>query len=486
MIEALTDILLRSNPSESIIFDSSLFWLLLVVFLPIYGVLYRRRSAMALFTVAFGCYLYYKTSGAAVLLLLGRAAVDYVLSKMLERQQSRTLRRFTLIFSLLLSIGALAYFKYAGFATTIFNDLTGSNFQMSSLMVPIGISFYTFRSISYMVEVYRRTLAVPKNPVDYLFYLSFFPALVAGPIVRPEAFFMQIRSTCRVGEQEIYSGLWIVMRGAFKKFVVADYLAQFNDVVFANPMGYDGVECLLAAFGYGVQIYFDFSGYSDMAIGLSRSMGFDLGENFHAPYKSRNLSDFWRRWHISLSSWLRDYIYIPLGGNRKGTTRMTVNVLVTMLVGGIWHGAGWTFLIWGCAHGIGLILNKLVGKWMPKSRRSKLNGLVYGMITFLFVNMLWILFRSPDLEIAQLMMENICLHANFGILPVFWHERALWCVMLVFAYILIFMPNAIVQKAEQLFVRANWIVKFVLFCLLVQCILALKGTQVVPFIYTQF
>ena len=465
-----------------------------ILFFPIVCLVYfllPKLKWRTLFLLVASYYFYMCWEPTYALLLLTSTAITYVSGLCMSRFQEQKWRKTALVSGIVINLGILFFYKYYEFAGSLITDFfswfgIGISIPQWNVLLPVGISFYIFQVVGYAVDVYRGTIKAEKNFIVYALFISFFPQLVAGPIERARNMLPQFKEKHKFSYENFDRGLRWMLWGFFMKLCVADRISTYVDAVYNNYMEHSGTSLLLATFFFTFQIYCDFAGYSLIAIGSSRIMGFHLMENFHRPYFSRSIKEFWRRWHISLSSWLRDYIYIPLGGNRKGTTRMTVNVLVTMLVGGIWHGAGWTFLIWGCAHGIGLILNKLVGKWMPKSRRSKLNGLVYGMITFLFVNMLWILFRSPDLEIAQLMMENICLHANFGILPVFWHERALWCVMLVFAYILIFMPNAIVQKAEQLFVRANWIVKFVLFCLLVQCVLALKGTQVVPFIYTQF
>ena len=212
-----------------------------------------------------------------------------------------------------------------------------------AIIAPVGISFYTFRTISYVVDVYKGKMPPVESYLQYLFYLSFFPCLVAGPVVRAKDFMPQLERTTDVTKAEIYGGFWLVMVGVVKKAVIADYLAQYSSIIFGSPetlQGYSGFELLMAGIGFTVQLYADFSGYSDMAIGLGAIMGFDLGVNFDHPFRSLNITEFWRRWHISLSFWLRDYVYIPLGGNRKGKIRQYVNLFLTMLIGGFWHGAG--------------------------------------------------------------------------------------------------------------------------------------------------
>lgn len=351
MIDRLTDI----SSTFGAFLDSEAFWLVLLVFYPIYGLLYRRRSAMMAFVVAFSLLFAYKVGGLIALSVLVKAVVDYWLSVWLSNIRSRSRRRALLVCCVLLSVGVLVWFKCDGGMMQSVASIVGANFRLTDTVVPVGISFYTFRSVSYMVDVYRGVIIAPRRMLDYVFYLTYFPVLVAGPIVRAAEFFPQLEGNRRITPPMLYAGLFLMMKGLLKKAVVADYLAQFNNLVFDNPAGYSGTEALLALLGYSAQIYLDFSGYSDIAIGMSRTLGIELPLNFRSPYKSVSITEFWRRWHISLSSWLRDYIYIPLGGSRCGRWRTRFNLLLTMAVGGAWHGAGFTFVVLGVGtrHGIG-------------------------------------------------------------------------------------------------------------------------------------
>jgi len=236
------------------------------------------------------------------------------------------------------------------------------------------------------------------NILDYAFFLSFFPQLVAGPIVKANLFLPQLKKPITIKKEEVYAGLWLIMVGLFKKAVIADYISQYNDLVFGDPTHYSGFENLMAVYGYTLQIYCDFSGYSDMAIGLGKIMGFDLGINFNFPYKAKNITDFWRRWHISLSSWLRDYLYIPLGGNRKGKVRMYVNLFITMFLGGLWHGASWKFVFWGAWHGVALAIHKATKSLLDKIPNKLPSNAVSWFVTFHFVIFLWIFFRANNIE----------------------------------------------------------------------------------------
>jgi len=336
---------------------------LFLLFMPLYSLLRKRRWQATVFVVLFSLFFYYKSSGLFVLMLGATSLFDWLLSRIIARPGAgQALRRCCVAASLTASLGILAYLKYANFFLWNLSALTGENFQPLDLLLPVGISFYTFQSISYIIDVYKGRVAPTRTWLEYAFFLSFFPALVAGPIVRADYFLPQIRANRHASQHEVYSGLWLIISGVIKKAVIADYIAQYNDLIFDAPGAYSGFETLMGIIGYTMQIYCDFSGYSDMAIGIALIMGFRLAPNFDFPYKSRNVGEFWHRWHISLSSWLRDYVYIPLGGNQKGTARTYLNNFITMLVGGLWHGAAWKFVFWGAMHGAGLAV--ILPAWM--------------------------------------------------------------------------------------------------------------------------
>ena len=281
------------------------------------------------------------------------------------------------------NLSFLLYFKYANFFIENTNLLLLTHFEFVDLFLPIGISFYTFQSISYLVDVYRGQINASTNFLDYAFYMTFFPHLVAGPIVRASDFLGQVNHPTRPNALVFKESFVRILLGLIKKLFIADYLAKYVDMVFANPGFYAGVENLLAVFAYTFQIYFDFSGYSDIAIGLALLVGYRLKENFDNPYNSTNITVFWRKWHISLSSWLRDYVYIPLGGNRKGEFNTYLFLLTTMLIGGFWHGASWKFVFWGAAHGLALGFHKLIKDKIPDHWLLSALG---WLATFLFVS----------------------------------------------------------------------------------------------------
>ena len=340
--------------------------------------------------------------------------------------------------------------------------------------------------MSYIIDVYKRRVEPTHTWLEYAFFLSFFPALVAGPIVRADYFLPQIRQNRHATRQEIYMGLWLIILGIVKKAVIADYIAQYNDLIFQTPGGYSGFETLMGVIGYTMQIYCDFSGYSDMAIGIALIMGFKLAKNFNFPYKSRNLTDFWRRWHISLSTWLRDYIYIPLGGNRKGTARTYLNNFATMLIGGLWHGAAWKFVFWGAMHGAGLAVHKAGKPWLSRIPDVWPVRALSWFVTFAFVAALWVFFRADSWQDSVIVLGSIFRDFSPAYLPAFAAARTLWLILMLVIVVAHCLPTGFWDKAAAWFVRSPWVAKLLIFIVTVQLVLELRSEDVTPFIYFQF
>ncbi len=490
---AITDIfhnigrMLTYDPSGPMLFSSGTFWALFLVFMPVYGMLRRRFWQMAVFVVAFSFFFYYKSSGIFVCLLGATSAVDWLLSKAIARPgASRRVRRLCVAASLLTSLGILAYFKYANFFLWNINAMVGSNFQPLDLVLPVGISFYTFQSVSYIIDVYKGRVAPTATWLEYAFFLSFFPALVAGPIVRADYFLPQIRENRHATRSEVYTGLWLIILGVVKKAIIADYIAQYNDLIFQTPGGYSGFETLMGIIGYTMQIYCDFSGYSDMAIGIALIMGFKLAKNFDFPYKARNLTDFWRRWHISLSTWLRDYIYIPLGGNRKGTARTYLNNFATMLIGGLWHGAAWKFVFWGAMHGAGLAVHKASKPVLGRIGDSWPVRAASWLVTMTFVALLWVFFRADSWADSWTVVSSVFRNFSAAYIPAFAAARSLWLILMLVIVVSHCLPTRFWESAQAWFVRSPWTVKLLIFIVVVQLVIELRTESVSPFIYFQF
>lgn len=377
----------------------------------IYWSLRAHRHRMLWLLLA-SCVFYMSWNPLLILLILFSASVDYFAALAMERTDSPRTKKWLLIGSISINLGLLAYFKYAlfflGNLTGVIN-LVGIDFHapiFEKLALPLGISFYTFETISYVVDVYRGRAKAVRNLLDYSLYIMFFPHLMAGPIVRPHDFLPQLNRTKRFSWNRGYLGLQFVILGLFKKAAIADNLATIIDPVFRSPGDYNSISLWLAVLGYAMQIYGDFSGYSDIAIGLAHMLGFKLPNNFNMPYFAANIAEFWHRWHISLSTWLRDYLYIPLGGSRGGAFATYRNLLLTMLLGGFWHGANWTFVVWGLWHGVWLCLHRALApsSWLAYWPR------VLGIpLTFLTVCVGWVFFRAESLGQAGLILQGMAL-----------------------------------------------------------------------------
>ena len=478
--------MLAYEADHPMLFSSGLFWVLFLIFLPVYALLRSRRLQMVVYVVAFSLYFYYKSSAWFFMLLIITSVLDWCLSRIMSDTRKLWKRRLCLWLSIGMSLSILGFFKYANFFLWNWNQMVEGNFQPLDIILPVGISFYTFQSISYIVDVYKGRVSPTETWIEYLFFLSYFPALVAGPIVRADYFLPQIQNRDHASRQEMAAGLWLIILGLVKKAVVADYIAQYNDLIFASPTGYSGLESLMGVVGYVVQIYCDFSGYSDMAIGISAIMGFRLTRNFDFPYKSRNLTDFWRRWHISLSTWLRDYVYIPLGGNRRGTLRTYVNNFLTMLVGGLWHGAAWKFVIWGGMHGVGLIVHKVLRPWLVKIPDTWPVKAASWTLTMAYVSFLFIFFRAASFEDAWLIIRNIFGNFDIAYLAPFVRVRYVWLIFVAMIIAVHSLPTRWINAAGDWFVRAPFGAKLAVFIVAVQLVVQFMSEDVMPFIYFQF
>lgn len=316
---------------------------------------------MMLYVMLFSLLFFSRMNPEVAMLLPLTALLSWAMTRRMNECKG-ALRKRWLWFIIVVDLMPLLYFKYTNFGIDVLNTLLRMNLPVLDIILPVGISFYTFQAIAHTVDVYRRHLRLKMDFLEYMFYLSFFPLLLAGPITRPGIMLQQMRENKEVNPRLLYTGLWLVMMGVLKKCVVADYMAQFNNWAFDEPMLYNGFELLMATVGFSMQIYCDFSGYSDMSIGIAAMMGFRLRENFNFPYQSLNVSEFWRRWHISLSTWFRDYVYIPLGGNRTDRLRLYFNNFLTMVVAGLWHGSTMMFALWGALHGVALVVHKMFRK----------------------------------------------------------------------------------------------------------------------------
>ncbi len=382
------------------LFNSVQFLLFFVTFAALYWALPgRARNGLLLA----GSYLFYGMWDWRFLSLLALSTgVDYAVGRKLASSQTDRRRKVLLTVSIAVNLGMLGVFKYlnffaASFASLLDNVGLAPNRPLLNVLLPVGISFYTFQTMSYTIDVYRRKLDPVKNIIDFATFVAYFPQLVAGPIERAKVLLPQITSSQRsLTKDSVASGLGLIVLGLGKKVVLADGVAHIADRAFDDPTKLSWIAITAGVLAFAIQIYGDFAGYTDIARGVSRLLGIELSVNFAQPYLSRSITEFWRRWHISLSNWLRDYLYISLGGNRQGTARTYVNLMATMLLGGLWHGASWNFVVWGGLHGLYLVVHRLARGGAVSDRSVAFRDIPAMTTTFCVVASTWIFFRAPD------------------------------------------------------------------------------------------
>ena len=482
--------MLRYNPAEPLLFNTGLFLLLFAGFMAVYQLLRRRNTPKMLFTIAFSLYFYYKSSAECCYILLGVCLNDFLSGLLMGRLRSDLWRRLLVAYVVSADVALLVFFKYFNLLAGLFTEITSTRFDALDIILPAGISFFTFRSISYIVDLYRRHMEPERNLLHYTFCLTFFPPLLAGPVVRARDFLPQIKENPTATTQMTAEGLFLIMTGLIKKVIIADYISgNFVDRIFDNPSLYSGFECLMGCVGFTVQLYCDFSGYSDMAIGLALLMGYRFKENFRAPFKAQNPQDFWRRWHISLSTWLRDYLYIPLGGSRRGRARTYINNILTMLIGGLWHGAGWMYLLWGAYHGVLLAGHKaLKGVWrLPEMLRGTL--VVQGaniLVTFTLVVAGFAIFRAPSLETLGALGTQIFTAFHPDVAAQFVAGYALITAAIAGALCMHFAPARWTAGATSAFAAMPVVAQSLLLAAVLFLVIQTRSSDLVPFIYLQY
>ena len=539
--------------NSPLLFTQRYFWVFFAFVMGGFSLVYKHTARRNVFLFAVSLFFYYKTSGFYFIILLFSTVVDFVIGWAIYTNKVKWQRQFLVALSVLVNLMVLGYFKYAYFVVDFLHDLTGieltvinsfalwtnqavgTNFVFEKILLPVGISFFTFQTISYSVDIYRGHVKPVRNILDFGFYVSFFPQLVAGPIVRASEFIPQIYQPYQLSKQRAGLAVFWILNGLLKKLFLADYLAvQFIDRVFDNPQLYSGFETMSALFGYSLQVYADFSGYTDVAIGIAMLLGFTLPKNFNSPYKASSVADFWRRWHLSLSTWLRDYLYIPLGGNRKGSiasyvivfiffvmialiagnssltlilsgifalgsfamryspvvakwVNTNINLMLTMILGGLWHGASWNFVTWGTLNGIGLVVYKNWKKVSPWADKKKWYNRAIGLIltlTFITFTRAW--FRSPTwngaIELLTKITNDFGMDTVAGVVTGNWK---FFSVMLL-GYIIHWIPGRYKSQLQYKVAHAPVWILYVLVLASTLVIYQILSAEVQPFIYFAF
>ncbi|MBC8043246.1 MAG: MBOAT family protein [Rhizobacter sp.] len=505
MLETLKDIFLFDQESP-LIFTQLFFWGFFAVVMAIYSVVYKNQAWRNTYLFFISVFFYYKTSGLFVLLLLIATLVNFTTGLAIFVVKEKWQRKSILTFAVVLNLTVLAYFKYAYFFTESFNaffhtdyavfnyfaqwsnTVAGTHFSLDHVLLPIGLSFYTFQKISYNIDIYRGELKPISNFLDFGFFVFFFPQLVAGPIVRATLFAPQLQKEYDLTKQEFGIAVFWILNGLLKKMVISDYLSvNFVDRIFSNPNAYTGFESVMACYAYSMQVYCDFSGYTDIAIGLSLLMGFRLTPNFNSPYKAQSTAEFWQRWHISLSTWLRDYLYIPIGGNKKGEVRTNFNLMITMLLGGLWHGASWNFVIWGGLNGLGLLFYRYWRRISPFKNDERVPVKIIAiLITLTFITFTRIFFRADTMQIAFDMMNKIAFDMQWALAPqIVWSYRLVFGVMLI-GYAVHWLPTSWKQTYRGWFVDSPVYAKAAVATVAVFIIYQALSSDLQPFIYFRF
>ncbi|MEC7356600.1 MAG: MBOAT family O-acyltransferase [Planctomycetota bacterium] len=452
-------------------------WTFLIFFVVAWcGYLLLRKTSLATGWLLAASYFFYGCwSPLFLLLVVYSTAVDYTAVWLMARTRVRT---FWLVLSLVNNLGLLSLFKYADFAVENLNLLLRgigleSSFELPGILLPVGISFYTFQSMSYTIDFYRGRIPLEPNLVRFAAYVALFPQLVAGPIERADSLLPQLKQKTQPRWADFAEGLSLFEIGLFKKLALANYLAMYVDPIYADPERASGLALIVGTVAFSWQIYFDFSGYTDMARGVARFFGFRLIVNFRHPYLAQGLSDFWSRWHISLSQWFRDYVYIPLGGNRVGPNRLAFNLLITFVLSGIWHGAAWTFVVWGLWHGLGMVGSRR----LEESKVWKhVPAVVKRLCVYIFVCVGWIFFRAESMDDVFIIFSRMLSFAGEIQLPPIWMVALLTAV---WAYQFLIESRWMRFITQPVFTIPMAVVMVLYLCLL-------GGDEAQPFIYFQF
>jgi D-alanyl-lipoteichoic acid acyltransferase DltB (MBOAT superfamily) len=497
------------EPGNPLFFTAGFFLFFFMLFFAVYISLGRSPQRRAMIILFFSLWFYYKCSGIFILVILAAGFLNFLIARAIGIMAGQRQRTILLLTGVAANLAMLVIFRYTPWFTRVTDLFTTTRFNISSLAFPVGLSFYTFANLSYLFDVNKGNLQPERSLGRYLTYITFFPIVQMGPIERASAFLPQLTGTLKLSREDVSEGFYLILSGALKKMVISDYVnLHMVSQVFSTPERYTGMENLVAMIGYSLVIYCDFSGYTDMARGIARWMGFHIQVNFNLPYKAENIGEFWRRWHISLSNWLRDYLFLPIAFRLSRLMKMDylisgrwlrtdlvifgISAVFTFTVCGIWHGIGWNFLLWGLCHGFALAIQRSWSYTMRSTLKKagtvfrKVNRIVGIILTFSFVSCAWVLFRMHTPEEAVAVFNQIV--ANFYIrgFPVFVTAYFPVLMMIVAGYLLHFTPDRFYVKLRASLAPMGWIWKSLIAMVVVAVIFYFKSLGSAMPIYIQF
>ncbi len=484
------------DPNDHLYFGSSFFLFLIFGLLLVYRLAGRNKSLKIYFLIFFSIFFYYKNSGYFFLLLFFSTFINFYFGSFIFNAKKPWFRRLLFILVLVINLGLLVYFKYTNFFLQILNDIHAGNFQPLDILLPVGISFYTFKAMSYVIDLYIGTIEEPtKSLRDFCLYMFFFPNILAGPIDRAAAFLPQVKDGPRVSKEDIGRAIFLIMCGLFKKNVIADYIGlNFVDRVFQVPLHFTGVENLMATYAYALQIYCDFSGYTDMALGIALLFGYKLMDNFDIPFIATSVADYWRRWHISLSTWLLDYMFKPLQMKfrRIRVWGSASAIFLTFLAVGLWHGANWTFVVFGLVHSTYLAVSILTIKYR-KAIYDKLHlsgtkflKVFQIFITFHLLLVGAVIFRADSLNTAMNVFHQIFTFFHGAVFFQWIGGYTKVFVMILIGYAMHFVPKSIDNKIQRAITVQPVYVQALLLALMIIIVVQVESAQLQPVIYFNF
>jgi alginate O-acetyltransferase complex protein AlgI len=483
------------DQTDPLVFTSSMFLFAFFVLLVLYRLLYKRKPSRIYLLIIFSIFFYYKASGIYFLFLFVVSFLNYFMGKWIGGAQNRKIKFNLFLLSILLNIGLLIYFKYTNFFIRIINDIRGSQIDPLVIFLPLGISFIIFKAMSYVIEIYLENIKPVQSIRDFTLFIFFFPTLLLGPIERASNFLPQVEEDNPISKEMIGTALFLIMSGLIKKVVIADYIGiNFVDRVFESPLRFTGVENLIAAYAYALQLYTDFSGYTDMALGISLFLGYRLTDNFNAPFKALSIADFWRRWHITLSSWCLDYIFKPLQIKFRGMNIFgnALALFITFIVIGLWHGPSWTYIAFGAIHGTYLAFSvftkKIRTKFYKKTNliNSKAVKLFQWFITFQLVVFAFLVFRSQSLTLAINMLHQIFYFFHGEVFMQFVDGYKLIFGIIIAGFVVHFLPEKYKEKSCLIVINSSLYTKVAMLVIVIWLVVQFRFADLQPFLYFKF